>query len=125
MTKVLAFRKFVKAPKIVLHIYHFTSLMDMCELLQRYESHYHWWAREFLRNTDYLDDHGNLNIRMVMCIIHLTVSEVTDQVMLTYEPFLTGRTDFSALDRRMWMFTKRASVLTTCNMTRRPHSTEE
>jgi hypothetical protein len=38
--------------------------------------------------------------------------------MLRYDPFLTGRTDFSVLVRRMWMFTRRASVLTPCDMTR-------
>jgi hypothetical protein len=81
MTKlIVAFRNFVKGPK-TRYIYQITTLINMCELLQGFESYYRWRARAFLRNKDYLDDHGNLNKRMTMCLIHLTVYEVTDQVM--------------------------------------------
>jgi len=82
MTKVIvAFRNFVNAPKILLCIYQITELINVCELLQSFDSYYRYRARAFLRNEDYFDDHGNLNKRRMMCLIHLTVFEVTDQVM--------------------------------------------
>jgi hypothetical protein len=82
MTKVIvAFRNFANRPKSLLYIYQITALINMCELLQSFESYYRWRARAFLRNKNYLDDHGNLNKRMMMCLIHLTVFEVTDRVM--------------------------------------------